>query len=131
MNRYILYISTLIFFFFFSTNNLYSQYSDPFSEKRKKTYIKKNNHRGLLASKAFFKKQNDSFSNLKSQNGIIGIDNDPFKISGKNKFKPTGIEEDSFTKKQRKLAIMNRYNKELVKKKAKKSRKKYMKRQMG
>ena len=52
-------------------------------------------------------------------------------ISGKNKFKPTGIEEDSFTKKQRKLAIMNRYNKELVKKKAKKSRKKYMKRQMG
>lgn len=131
MNRYILYISTLIFFFFFSTNNLYSQYRDPFSEKRKKTYIKKNNHRGLLAYKAFFKKQNDSFSNLKSQNGIIGIDNDPFKISGKNKFKPTGIEEDSFTKKQRKLAIMNRYNKELVKKKAKKSRKKYMKRQMG
>lgn len=129
MNRYILYISTLIFFF--SINNLYSQYRDPFSEKRKKTYIKKNNHRGLLASKAFFKKQNDSFSNLKSQNGIIGIDNDPFKISGKNKFKPTGIEEDSFTKKQRKLAIMNRYNKELVKKKAKKSRKKYMKRQMG
>ena len=131
MNRYILYISTLIFFFFFSTNNLHSQYRDPFSEKRKKTYIKKNNHTGLLASKAFFKKQNDSFSNLKSQNGIIGIDNDPFKISGKNKFKPTGIEEDSFTKKQRKLAIMNRYNKELVKKKAKKSRKKYMKRQMG
>ena len=129
MNRYILYISTLIFFF--SINNLYSQYRDPFSEKRKKIYIKKNNHRGLLASKAFFKKQNDSFSNLKSQNGIIGIDNDPFKISGKNKFKPTGIEEDSFTKKQRKLAIMNRYNKELVKKKAKKSRKKYMKRQMG
>ena len=129
MNRYILYISTLIFFF--SINNLYSQYRDPFSEKRKKTYIKKNNHRGLLASKAFFKKQNDSFSNLKSQNGITGIDNDPFKISGKNKFKPTGIEEDSFTKKQRKLAIMNRYNKELVKKKAKKSRKKYMKRQMG
>ena len=129
MNRYILYISTLIFFF--SINNLYSQYRDPFSEKRKKTYIKKNNHRGLLSSKAFFKKQNDSFSNLKSQNGIIGIDNDPFKISGKNKFKPTGIEGDSFTKKQRKLAIMNRYNKELVKKKAKKSRKKYMKRQMG
>ena len=53
------------------------------------------------------------------------------KITGRNKFKPTGIEEDSFTKKQRKLAIMNRYNKELVKKKAKKSRKKYMKRQMG
>ena len=131
MNRYILYISTLIFFFFFSKNNLYSQYRDPFSEKRKKTYIKKNNHRGLLASNAFFKKQNDSFSNLKSQNGIIGIDNDPFKILGKNKFKPTGIEEDSFTKKQRKLAIINRYNKELVKKKAKKSRKKYMKRQMG
>ena len=85
---------------------------------------------GLLASKSLFKKQNDSFSNLKGQNGIIGIDNDPFKISGKNKFKPTGIEEDSFTKKQRNLAIINKYNKELVKKKALKSRKKYMKRQM-
>ena len=89
-------------------------------KKKKKNFIKKNNHLGLLASKSLFKKQNDSFSNLKGQNGIIGIDHDPFKISGKNKLKPTGIEEDSFTKKQRKLAIINKYNKELVRKKASK-----------
>ena len=128
MNRVFFYISILLSFF--SYNTIHSQYRDPFSEKRKKISIKKNNHLGLLASKSLFKKQNDSFSNLKGQNGIIGIDHDPFKISGKNKLKPTGIEEDSFTKKQRKLAIINKYNKELVRKKALKSRKKYMKRQM-
>ena len=128
MNRVFFYISILLSFFLYNT--IHSQYRDPFSEKRKKISIKKNNHLGLLASKSLLKKQNDSFSNLKGQNGIIGIDHDPFKISGKNKLKPTGIEEDSFTKKQRKLAIINKYNKELVRKKALKSRKKYMKRQM-
>ena len=128
MNKDVFYISIILFFF--SYNSIHSQYRDPFSEKRKKISIKKNNHLGLLASKSLLKNQNDSFSNLKGQNGIIGIDNDPFKISRKNKLKPTGIEEDSFTKKQRKLATINRYNKELIKKKAKKSRKKYMKRQM-
>ena len=102
MNRVFFYISILLSFF--SYNNIHSQYRDPFSEKRKKISIKKNNHLGLLASKSLFKKQNDSFSNLKGQNGIIGIDHDPFKISGKNKLKPTGIEEDSFTKKTKKVS---------------------------
>ena len=75
------------------------------------------------------KKKNDAFTNTKNRNGIIGIDDDPFKIIGKRKFKPTGIEEDSFTKKQRNLADRNKYNKSLVKKKALKSRKEYSKRQ--
>lgn len=130
MPRKIFHILTAVIFFFLSYSHVVSQYRDPFSEKRRRPMIKKNNNLGLLYAKTFFKRQNDSFTNYKRQNGIIGIDNDPFKITGKNKFKPTGIEEDSFTSKQRKLAIRNKYNKNLVKKKALKSRQKYQKHQM-
>lgn len=130
MQRRRFYILTALIFFFLFYGNIISQYRDPFSEKRRRPSIKKNNNLGLLYSKRFFKRQNDSFTNYKRQNGIIGIDNDPFKITGKNKFKPTGIEEDSFTSKQRNLAIRNKYNKKLVKKKALKSRRKHQKHQM-
>lgn len=130
MQRRRFYILTALIFFFLFYGNIISQYRDPFSEKRRRPSIKKNNNLGLLYSKTFFKRQNDSFTNYKRQNGIIGIDNDPFKITGKNKFKPTGIEEDSFTSKQRNLAIRNKYNKKLVKKKALKSRRKHQKHQM-
>ena len=130
MQRRRFYILTALIFFFLFYSNIISQYRDPFSEKRKRPSIKKNNNLGLLYSKTFIKRQNDSFTNYKRQNGIIGIDNDPFKITGKNKFKPTGIEEDSFTSKQRNLAIRNKYNKNLVKKKALKSRRKHQKHQM-
>jgi len=130
MSRKIFNILTALFFFFFINKKAISQYRDPFSEKRKRPSIRKNNNLGLLHAKTFFKRQNDSFTNYKRQNGIVGIDNDPFKITGKNKFKPTGIEEDSFTSKQRNLAIRNKYNKNLVKKKALKSRKKYQKHKM-
>ena len=130
MQRRRFYILTALIFFFLFYGNIISQYRDPFSEKRRRPSIKKNNNLGLLYSKTFFKRQNDSFTNYKRQNGIIGIDNDPFKITGKNKFKPTGIEEDSFTSKQRNLAIKNKYNKKLVKKKALKSRRKHQKHQM-
>ena len=130
MQRRKFYILTALIFFFLFYGNIISQYRDPFSEKRRRPSIKKNNNFGLLYSKTFIKRQNDSFTNYKRQNGIIGIDNDPFKISGKNKFKPTGIEEDSFTSKQRNLAIRNKYNKKLVKKKALKSRRKHQKHQM-
>ena len=104
-------------FLFLSYGDIIAQYRDPFSEKRRRPSIKKNNNLGLLHSKTFFKRQNDSFTNYRRQNGIIGIDDDPFKITGRNKFKPTGIEEDSFTSKQRNLALSNKYNKTLVKKK--------------
>ncbi len=130
MQRRRFYILTALIFFFLFYSNIISQYRDPFSEKRRRPSIKKNNNLGLLYSKTFIKRQNDSFTNYKRQNGIIGIDNDPFKITGKNKFKPTGIEEDSFTSKQRNLAIRNKYNKNLVKKKALKSRRKHQKHQM-
>ena len=130
MQRRRFYILTALIFFFLFYGNIISHYRDPFSEKRRRPSIKKNNNLGLLYSKTFIKRQNDSFTNYKRQNGIIGIDNDPFKITGKNKFKPTGIEEDSFTSKQRNLAIRNKYNKNLVKKKALKSRRKHQKHQM-
>ena len=130
MQRRKFYILTALIFFFLFYGNIISQYRDPFSEKRRRPSIKKNNNLGLLYSKTFFKRKNDSFTNYKRQNGIIGIDNDPFKITGKNKFKATGIEEDSFTSKQRNLAIRNKYNKNLVKKKALKSRRKHQKHQM-
>ena len=130
MQKKIFYILISVIFFFLSHSDLIAQYRDPFSEKRRRPSIKKNNNLGLLHAKTFFKRQNDSFTNYRRQNGIIGIDDDPFKITGKNKFKLTGIEEDSFTSKQRNLAITNKYNKTLVKKKALKSRKKHQKHQM-
>ena len=127
MQKRIFYILISVISFFLSNTDLIVQYRDPFSEKRRRPSIKKNNNLGLLHAKTFFKRQNDSFTNHRRQNGIIGIDNDPFKITGRNKFKPTGIEEDSFTSKQRNLAIVNKYNKTLVKKKAFKSRRKHRK----
>jgi hypothetical protein len=129
MYRRVYYIIFALIILIFFKNSCFSQYRDPFSEKRKKLFIKKKNHRGLLHTHRLIKKKNDAFTNTKNRNGIIGIDDDPFKIIGKRKFKPTGIEEDSFTKKQRNLADRNKYNKSLVKKKALKSRKEYSKRQ--
>ena len=73
---------------------------------------------GIYATKSLFsKKQKDSFVNVKKNNGIIGLDHDPFKFKGKKFYKPTGIEEDSFTAKHRKMAYSNKYDKESLKKK--------------
>ena len=81
----------------------------------------------IYATKSLFsKKQKDSFVNIKKSNGIIGLDHDPFKFKGNRYYKPTGIEEDSFTTKHRKLAYRNKYDKESLKKKAHKRRNKYM-----
>ena len=82
MQKRTYYILFASIFFFLSSNKVISQYRDPFSEKRKRPSIKKNNNMGLLHAKTFFKRQNDSFTNYKRQNGVIGIDNDPFKITG-------------------------------------------------
>ena len=74
----------------------------------------------------FSKRQKDSFVNIKKNNGIIGLDHDPFKFKGNLYYKPTGIEEDSFTTKHRKMAYSNKYDKESLKKKALRSRNKYI-----
>ena len=129
MIQRILFIFISFFLFFFQKQNLISQYRDPFNEKRKGISIKKRNKIGLIyaAKSLFSKKQKDSFINVKKNNGIIGLDHDPFKFNGKKFYKPTGIDEDSFNTKHRKMAYSNKYDKKNLKKKALKSREKYMK----
>ena len=129
MIRRIFFIILSFFLLFLKKQNLISQYRDPFSEKTKVISIKKRNKNGLIyATKSFFsKKQKNSFLNQKKNNGIIGLDHDPFKFKKKNFYKPTGVEEDSFTTKHRKMAYSNKYDKESLKKKAIKSRNKYIK----
>ncbi|MDB2539056.1 hypothetical protein N9X23_01665 [Flavobacteriales bacterium] len=129
MIRRIFFIILSFFLLFLKKQNLISQYRDPFSEKTKVISIKKRNKNGLIyATKSFFsKKQKNSFLNQKKNNGIIGLDHDPFKFKRKNFYKPTGVEEDSFTTKHRKMAYSNKYDKESLKKKAIKSRNKYIK----
>ena len=128
MTRRLFFISLSLFLFFFQKQDIISQYRDHFTEKRKGNNIKKRNKIGLIyATKSMFsKKQMDSFVNIKKNNGIIGLDNDPFKFKGNRYYKPNGIEEDSFTTKHRKMAYSNKYDKESLKKKAHKSRNKYM-----
>lgn len=128
MIRRVFFISLSFFLFFFQKKDIISQYRDPFTEKRIGNNIKKRNKIGLIyATKSMFsKKQKDSFVNVKKNNGIIGLDHDPFKFKGKRFYKPTGIEGDSFTTKHRKMAYSNKYDKESLKKKALKSRKKYI-----
>jgi len=129
MIRRTFFIILSFFLLFLKQQNLISQYRDPFSEKTKVISIKKRNKNGLIyATKSFFsKKQKNSFLNQKKNNGIIGLDHDPFKFKRKNFYKPTGVEEDSFTTKHRKMAYSNKYDKESLKKKAIKSRNKYIK----
>ena len=128
MIRRVFFIFLSFFLFFFQKQDIISQYRDPFTEKRKGNNIKKRNKIGLIyATKSMFsKKQKDSFVNIKKSNGIIGLDHDPFKFKGNRYYKPTGIEEDSFTTKHRKMAYNNKYDKESLKKKALRSRNKYM-----
>ena len=78
-------------------------------------------------SRSFQKNKKILFLIKKKNNGIIGLDHDPFKFKRKNFYKPTGVEEDSFTTKHRKMAYSNKYDKESLKKKAIKSRNKYIK----
>ena len=129
MIRRIFFVTLSCSLFFFQNLNLISQYRDPFVEKRKGIKIKKRNKTGLIyATKTLFsKKQNNLSLKNKKNNGIIGLDHDPFKSQGKNLYEPTGVEEDSFTKKHRKMAYSSKYDKEALKKKAIKSRKNHLK----
>ena len=125
MTRRISFIFISFFLFFSQKQNLISQYRDPlsenlFSEKTKGINIKKRN-------KIISKKTKNFFSSVKNNNGIYGLDQDPFKFNKKNIYIPTGIDEDSFTKEHRRMAYSYKYNKRVLKKKALKSRKKHFK----
>ena len=128
----ILKVSIISFFLFFISNNNLAQYRDSFSDKRKTLNIRKRNKKGLFSSSKplFFKKENDPFRNVKSPKGLVGLSKDPFSLSTKNKYKPTGVSSDSFSYKQRKRAISEKYNKEYVKNKSYKSRVKHYKLKM-
>tara|TARA_B110001452_G_scaffold163501_1_gene136314 strand:- start:334 stop:741 length:408 start_codon:yes stop_codon:yes gene_type:complete len=129
MSSRIFYIFIFFIFIFSAKQNIISQYRDPFTVKKTRKKIKKNNKRGLLHSAKSYlsKKQKDSFSNVKKNNGLIGLGYDPFKREQKLNFKHSGIEKDSFTTEHRKMAARNRYDKVNLRKIAFKSREKYMK----
>ena len=115
----------------FVSNDSMAQYRDPFSEKSKRSTIKKRNKKGLTSSmKTNSKKLRDPFRNIHDPKGLVGLRNDPFSSSGNMRSKPTGVDSDSFNYRQRKRAIKDKYNKEYVKKKAMKSREKHYKLKM-
>ena len=115
----------------FVSNDLMAQYRDPFSEKSKRSTIKKRNKKGLASSMMTnSKKLRDPFRNIHDPKGWVGLRNDPFNSSGNMRSKPTGVDSDSFSYRQRKRAIKDKYNKEYVKKKAMKSREKHYKLKM-
>ena len=116
---------------FFVSIDCMAQYRDPFSEKSKRSTIKKRNKRGLTSSlKSSQKKLKDPFRNIHNPKGLVGLGSDPFNSSGNMRSKPSGVDSDSFSYRQRKRAIKDKYNKEYVKKKAMKSREKHYKLKM-
>ncbi len=115
-----------------SSSPLNAQYRDAFSEKKKRQKIKKNNKKGLIAPfrNRFTGRMKDPFNNIndfRAPKGTIGIGNDPFSNNGRTKYKPTGIDSDTFSYRQRKRAIEDKYNKDKVKRKSYKSRLKHYK----
>ena len=115
----------------FVSNDTMAQYRDPFSEKSKRSTINKRNKKGLTYSmKTNSKKLRDPFRNIHDPKGSVGLGNDPFSSSGNMRSKPSGVNSNSFSYRQRKRAIKDKYNKEYVKKKAMKSREKHYKLKM-
>jgi hypothetical protein len=108
-----------------------AQYRDSFAEKKKSRRIKKGNKKGLFSSvRPFLKKERDPFRNVKSPKGLVGLGSDPFAPRKRGKYKPSGVDKDSFNYKQRRRALSDKYNKEYVKNKSIKSRQKHYKLKM-
>ncbi len=108
-----------------------AQYRDAFAEKKKSRRIKKRNKRGLFSpARPSAKKEKDPFRNINSPKGLVGLGNDPFAPSKRPKYKPTGVDKDSFNYKQRRRATIDKYNKQYVKNKSLKSRQRHFKLKM-
>ena len=112
-------------------NEVHGQYRDPFASKSSRKKIKANNKKGLFTNQKGankkLKKGKDPFSTTPKQKGAIGIFNDPFKSKGKTKYKPTGVDKKSFSKKHRRRARNRKYNINNIKtKEAQKSQNKYI-----
>ena len=111
----------------FSFNDSYSQYRDAFSEKKRTTKIKKGNKNGLFSSFTAKspRKEMNPFWSVRTSKGLVGLSSDPFSSNNaRSKYKPTGVDPDSFSEKQQKRAIKEKYNIEYVRKKSMKSREK-------
>tara|TARA_B100001287_G_scaffold275789_1_gene284444 strand:+ start:2405 stop:2803 length:399 start_codon:yes stop_codon:yes gene_type:complete len=119
------------FFLFVSLNESNAQYRDAFAEKKKSRRIKKRNKRGLFSSvRPFMRKERDPFRNISSPKGLVGLGSDPFAPKKRVKYKPTGVDKDSFNYKQRRRSLSDKYNKQYVKNKSLKSRQKHYKLKM-
>ena len=129
-----MYKYLIIFLFlssFFGVSKSYCQYRDPFSEKVKNKRIKKKNNKGLFSNKKTKNKKlrngADPFVSGYDDKGVIGLESDPFTSKGRSKYKPTGVDKKSFSKKQRKKAYDKKYNvKNKRSKEAEKSRNNYI-----
>ena len=117
----------------FSFTDYFSQYRDAFSEKKKSKKIKKGNKNGLFSSFTAKspRKERNPFGIVRTPKGLVGLSNDPFSPKGRSRYKPTGIDSDSFSYKQQKRAIKEKYNNEYVRKKSVKSREKRYKLKMS
>ena len=116
---------------FIGVKESYAQYRDPFSEKVKKKRIKKKNGKGLFTGNRSknkkLKKGNDPFVASYENKGLIGLSSDPFSSKGRSKYKPSGVDKKSFSKKHRKKAYDRKYNvKNKRAKEAEKSRNNYI-----
>jgi len=117
----------------FVSNNVNSQYRDPFSKKGKDKKFKKNNKKGLFdfsftdKSKKKKKGKGDPFSSNRGEKAVIGIHSDPFSSSGRKKYKPTGVDKDSFNYKQSRRNHRRKYDRKKFKKQVVKSRTNYYK----
>ena len=124
-------IISLFFYFFTGVEEYHAQYRDPFSEKVKKKRIKKKNGKGLFTNNKSKNKKlkngNDPFVANYDNKGVIGLNSDPFTSKGRSKYKPSGVDKKSFSKKQRKKAYDKKYNvKNKRTKEAEKSRNNYI-----
>ncbi|MDB4710582.1 hypothetical protein OAF16_02520 [Flavobacteriales bacterium] len=123
----------IIFFFlsYIGMNEVHGQYRDPFASKSSRKRIKSNNKKGLFTNQKRnnkkLKKGRDPFSSVPKEKGAIGIFDDPFKSRGKTKYKPTGVDKKSFSKKEKRKAYYKKYNVNNIKtKQAQKSQNKYI-----
>jgi hypothetical protein len=123
----------LVLLLAFVSTNVTSQYRDSFANRGKNKKYKKNNKKGLFdfsftdKSKVKNKGKGDPFSKSHSEKVIIGLYSDPFSSSGRRKYKPTGVNKDSFNYKQTRRAHRLKYDRKKFNKQVVKSRSNYFK----
>ena len=129
------YCVCLVLLLTFATMDVMSQYRDPFAKRGKNKKYKKNNKKGLFDFSLTDKSKNnkkskgngDPFSSTHNEKGIIGLYSDPFSFSGRRKYKPSGVDKDSFNYKQSRKSHRRKYDRKKFNKQVTKSRSNYFK----